>query len=188
VHHAGSQRPRKGRATYSVRHAHTAHTVQHAHTTHTVQHAQRNTGDATVREGNRTVTATAIVPPFTATTPLDMNTTPPFCTPDSHPSAAPIRLRPDRPALQRVPLGLRRDRKSPQTRTSRCRRTCLAHHREISAHERGAQSLGEDSSIPHVQRNMRRSLRNKADATEATCNVQRQRHARRMLHAARKAA
>jgi hypothetical protein len=64
---------------------------------------------------------------------------------------------PIRPPLLCAPI-LRWDRIFPQTPTSRCRSTSIAHHRPCSAHERGASSLGEDNSIPHARCNVKCSL------------------------------
>ncbi len=164
AHHATSNRRAPGAtqvATCTTHHAN--YNAPHAPPCGTQNCQQR---------GSCTAEARAMLPPLNATDPASIQTTPPNCTPTPQSASAPIRL-----PMPRVPrLWFRR---WPQTRTSRCRRTCRVHHLGPPAHGRGAPSLGDDDGMAHTH--------------DATCSAlyatqlmhQKQHTAARTPHAAR---
>jgi hypothetical protein len=136
------------------------------HATYNAPHATYSCSTHNCQQrGSRTAVERAMLPPLNSMDPPNISATPPFCTPPPPSTSGPIG-----PPLRRVQLMLQY-RRSPQTRTSRCRLTCVAHHHHLhSAHKRGASSLGEDDSIPPARCNVQSHYANTVDATEATCS------------------
>jgi hypothetical protein len=173
VQHARSKWPRKGQPPDSLQHA--THNMHRA--TCAMQHGRCNRPR---RESHRLHICDRATLHRHYAVGNKHHTTSLHAADAHHRTGKPIarlHLRPDRPSLPRVHVQWYW--RSPQTRTSRCHRTCLAHLRVCSAYERGAPSLSQDDRSPTARCNVPRSLCNTAEATEATCNMQR--HAHRML-------